>query len=724
MVAERPRLVFVGESPGDAEVARGEPFVGASGKLLHAALDRFGVSREEVWITNAVLCAPGMFVGDKERLIVARDCCVGALLMLLQEARRRVENLRVGALGKIASETLGLESYLCWERRDGFEAIALPHPAYVLRSPDQASELFIGLRKMVTPRLYPGIEMGKITLVERPSDVDVTGGEVTVIDVESDGVNPFRNRVLLIGIGVLRGNVLDIYLVPERLAADVFKSTEFKNVGGHNFKFDTIFLRRYGGPTRVDWDTMLMAFAWNEYLPLGLKDLVEIFYDVPDYKKSLIEGTDFTNVDMDALSEYLCLDLYYTVALRQLLLPTLRGREGFLRLLFDGATLLSHMEYVGVQVDMRRVEELIKLFEAECETLRRRLCTITGAVDFNPNSPKQCAAFLYNGESKSTAAAELHELAEQGNPFAQTLLKYRRVQKLLSTYLYPLRDLVDDNGRVHPQWRQTGAVTGRLSAANPSIQNIPRPDDEEGSYGKLVRSVFTAREGCSLVAVDGSQWELRVTAGESGDAFMMDIYRKGGDIHGEVTRAVFGENYTKAQRAAVKRVVFGWLYGGSVESSAEVFQVPRDKVAPYVNRFNTTLAGAVRWREQQFEKARRMGFLQSRAGRRFHFPLITLQNMHDVRKRAVNYPIQGAASDLTIQAAIRCAERIQAIGGNIIILVHDSIVAEVPKGREREAAEIIIGSMVDEASNLYPEIPWDAEAEVGDNWGEMEELKI
>ena len=733
-VADVPTALIVGESPGDLEVKHGKPFVGPSGVLLDHTLRLFRADRSNIWITNAVLCHPPI---DKAGLNHASHFCRGALLEIVNRARQRNEGIRVVALGSVAAEALGISRQLCFEQHNDVSVIALPHPAHVLRQNDQAAAFMMGLRKVFSRPSRNPVSLVGVHFVERAVDIPVEGSTAVVIDVETTGMDFMRDDVVLVGVGILRGMELEVFIIPREYVQSILRGKRLPNVGGHNFKFDLLFLQRFGVPIEVDWDTMVMAHLWNEYMPKGLKELSAYFFDAEDYRARLVGSlSGHFSVAIDQLSEYLCLDLYYTAGLYVRLSQLLKDRLHFAQFQAAVCRELTIMEHVGVHVDRERLDNARVTLLEDSKKLVSRLQAITGALDFNPNSPQQCARFLYQGGRKpppgvkvdsenSTSMAVLDAFAQQGDVFAQTLIRYRRVQKMLSAYIDPITSLISDDERVHPNWRQTATVAGRISAANPSIQNVPRTDEgEDGSYGKLVRSLFTAGKGNVIVAVDGSQWELRTVAGESGDPFLIDVYKRNGDIHGEVAKAVFGPDYTKAQRTAIKHVVFGWLYGGSVESSAEVFQVPRASVAPYIERFNARFAHVVKWREEQLRIARKQGYLQSRAGRRFHFHLITYQNLSDLRKLTANYPIQGAASDLTMLALTLCGDYLRSLGAQPVIVVHDSIVVESPEEIAHKVARTVMDAFSVAGSTWYPELPWAAEAEVGSSWGEMSPLDV
>ena len=744
-------ILVVGESPGRTEVVLGRPFVGQSGNLLRQAMRRVGIDPDGVLMTNSVLCLPT----DAKTLDIplARNACRDALFNVVRNgisAGRRY----IALFGREAADAFGVNDQFVWMYSAELSAwmIALPHPAYILRRMSESPLFFQGIAKLARRSPYEPKMHLRTTWLDDPKKFPydaIARAPYVVIDIETDTLDPSTARTIMVGIGVpINGRAFYAYIIPEERVVDMIPHIAWMvrehaaKLGGHNVKFDFVHLARYGVPIAFGWDTLPLAHAWNEHIPLGLKELSALFFDAVDWSKGVIVRGRWADVSQQEIGEYLSRDLYYTYLLHDHLRTMLgkQGRDGFV---FDFlprvAVGLARMEHHGVCIDMPKLKELIKQFEDEQAALCRQLQAITGVPSFNPNSPQQCANYLYGtlkmpkkqvaGLSENSTAAAILNQMDQENPFVRTLLRYRRVQKMLASYLRPLMELArptpDGLYRVHPQWRQTGTVTGRLSAANPSIQNIPRADEqEEGFYGKLVRDLFIAPPGHVLVAVDGSQWELRVAACESGDPFLIGVYQRGGDVHGEVSRAMFGEGYTKTQRSHAKRFVFSWLYGGSEESSAQVFQVPRSVVKQYVARFNEALKRAVEWRSEQYERARTQGYLQSRAGRRFHFPLIFSGNSDEVRKGAINYPIQGAASDLTLQAFIDCFDALLEIGAFPVILVHDSIVVEVPEDRKEEAAKIVVNALVKAAERVYPEIPWSAEAEYGSSWGSMHELRL
>jgi DNA polymerase-1 len=227
------------------------------------------------------------------------------------------------------------------------------------------------------------------------------------------------------------------------------------------------------------------------------------------------------------------------------------------------------------------------------------------------------------------------------------------------------------------------------------------------------------------VAVDGSQWELRTAACESGDPYLINAYAEGTDFHSALSDIFFPNGWTKEDRANVKRFVFAYAYGGSAESSASVFEIPKEGRDLLVARLNADLGTFIQWRKDQFVKARTKGVLRSRQGRTFHFPLIVDKNYRDVEKWSVNYTVSGPASDLVCVAAAQAGPGLRNMGVWPLFTVHDSLIMEAPEGQEFEAARYTAEFIEGHAASVYPEIPWVAEAEMSkDSWGAMKEVEL
>jgi len=652
--------------------------------------------------------------------------------------------------------------------------IALPHPAGVLRNPTRTSYFIRGLKKAIRPpREFPEVVKAEVVQstrqLPRPDDDVFINQKYVIIDLETDALDWHKSPILYVGIGVSNGSPNAVSNDPREhgvkswaVPAGVVYTFEFIewlkeflevnafHLGGHNFKFDACFLHgQLGIPApSFAWDTVLMSHVLDETWSHGLKELATYYFNAPDYEKDIKaflpkKDQHYSDIPSDELVWYLSQDLHYNLMLAWSLETSLQQTKQFDRIYLTAsipvANELTQMEVQGVVVDVGKLHEEDKLLGDEKKALALKLEAETEGKITKPGSNPQCSAWVYDTlgapkcklyplSERSTAADQLETIGPI-HPSIATLLKYRRVAKLHSSYIKILLrelhedDVIDGLMRVHPIWMQHSTVTGRLAARKPAIQTIPTTDDlEEGAYGKRVRDLFTVPEGYVIAAADGSQWELRVMACESGDQNMQQIFIDGLDFHGDVSRAGFGDDYTKKQRTYAKNFVFSLAYGGTLQSSARVIQVPGPVKEQFLATFISRFGRFVEWRDECLLEAQAKGFLETRMGRRFHFYLILADNIRKVRKFAVNYPVQGAAADLTTLAAARVGNELRANGARPIVTVHDDFAVEVPEDKWEWAAKLMSESLTDVATEYYPEIPWVAEVEVGTHWGSMRKV--
>ncbi|MDB5189903.1 MAG: polA [Parcubacteria group bacterium] len=405
---------------------------------------------------------------------------------------------------------------------------------------------------------------------------------------------------------------------------------------------------------------------------------------------------------------------------------------------------LRGMEAYGVCVDRAVLEGLRAKYRGELEDMEKKIFAVAGH-EFNVSSPKQLGDVLFDelglkapgakGAQKKTATgqrstkeSELEKLREV-HPIISDILEYRQLQKLLGTYVESIPQLLDETGKLHTQFIQTGTTTGRMASANPNLQNIPIRSDR----GRAIRNAFVAPEGFTLVALDYSQIELRIAAILSGDEKLIDIFKSGRDVHQEVAAAVFGvpaEQVDREMRRRAKIINFGILYGMGVNalkaqlgtSTSEAHQFYED----YFRTFNTL----AEYLELTKGAARRQGFTETLFGRRREFsgmksalPYVRAQ----AERMAINAPIQGTQADVIKLAMVEInrvlKEENATDDAHPILQVHDELVFEIRTTRLAELTEKIKKIM----ESVLPEsetrgVPIIAQAKSGINWGSMEPI--
>jgi len=396
---------------------------------------------------------------------------------------------------------------------------------------------------------------------------------------------------------------------------------------------------------------------------------------------------------------------------------------------------LARMMDRGIRVDIEYLKKLSKTYRKKLEKLAREVYKHSG-TEFNINSPQQLAGVLYTtlglkGSARtatgqrSTRESELQKLIGI-HPIIDSILSYRELQKLLSTYIDTIPALVSPkDGRLHAEFLQTGTTTGRLSSRNPNLQNIPIRTD----LGRAVRGAFVAEEGYVLASIDYSQIELRVSAAITGDTKMRDVFVRGGDIHTEVAREVFGSSDAEARRKA-KIINFGIHYGMGVNALARAIGAPRKDAQLFLESYFERFPGIAKHIETTKQFVHKNGYTETLFGRRRYFPGIQSHLPYvraEAERMAINAPIQGTSADI-IKIAM---SRVDAFLDDkkirdkvhLVLQIHDELVYEIHHdGAQKLGRELktIMESVVPESK--LGGVPLIADVSVGANWGEMSKL--
>lgn len=405
--------------------------------------------------------------------------------------------------------------------------------------------------------------------------------------------------------------------------------------------------------------------------------------------------------------------------------------------------IVERMHVDGVMIDVKYLKSLAKEYTTGLKEIEKRIYAHAGH-EFNINSPKQLGAVLYDelkigeeGKQKKTAGGarttredELVKLADQ-HPIIADILAHRELQKLLSTYIDKIPDLVQKDGRLHAEFLQAGSATGRMASQNPNVQNIPIKTE----YGRRIRNAFVAAPGYVLATIDYSQIELRIAAGLSGDEKLLRVFKEGGDIHTEVASFVFGVEKDKVDREMRRRakvINFGILYGMGVNALRANLgsSVSRAEAAEYLEDYFKTFSGVTAWIEKTKAFVHKHGYVETLYGRRRYFPGIksTLPGVVAAAERAaVNAPMQGTQADIIKLAMIEADKMIEREGLHervkLLLQVHDELMYEVAEKdvdelvpRLRQVMESII------EGDMLAGVPIIAEASTGKNWGDMHKL--
>ena len=395
------------------------------------------------------------------------------------------------------------------------------------------------------------------------------------------------------------------------------------------------------------------------------------------------------------------------------------------------APILARMESAGVLLDSGILRKLSQDMERKVIALSEEIHTLAGTA-FNINSPKQLSKVLFEdlglpaparrGKTRalSTASDVLEGLVDRHEVIAN-ILDYRRLMKLKGTYVDALPALIDAaTGRLHTTFNQCGAATGRLSSANPNLQNIPVRTE----LGREIRAAFVARPGWTLLAADYSQIELRILAHISRDAVLVEAFRNGEDIHTRTAAEVFGVPPLMVgpeERRRAKAVNFGIVYGLSPFGLAKQLDISQADARAYIDAYFERYGGVKKFMDKAVAEARRDGHTRTLLRRRR--PIHDLDSRNpNVRgfaeRTAINSPIQGSAADLIKLAMIRIDAKLREQRSDAVMLlqVHDELLFEVPEAEVAPLAEMVKHEM----QQVYAlDVPLVADVKVGPNWRDM-----
>ncbi|MEH6304934.1 DNA polymerase I [Olivibacter sp. CPCC 100613] len=508
---------------------------------------------------------------------------------------------------------------------------------------------------------------------------------------------------------------------------------------GQNLKFDILVLSWYDVKVAGElFDTMLAHYLIDPETRHGMDVLSENYLGYTPVSITTLIGPkgkgqlNMRDVDPKIVSDYAAEDADITLQLQEVFEPMLTKVEAdqlAREVEFPLVHVLVEMERVGVRIDVKALSDFSLAIQNEVQILEARIYEKAG-VPFNIASPKQLGEVLFDKlqldpKAKKTKTGQyqtgedvLIALANKSD-IVQDILEYRQLQKLRSTYVDALPQLINaKTGRVHTSYNQAVAATGRLSSNNPNLQNIPIRTER----GKEVRKAFIARDDEHVIlSADYSQIELRLIAEISKDANMLDAFAKGLDIHTATAAKVYGvplAEVTANQRRNAKAVNFGIIYGQSAFGLSQSLGIPRREAADMIEQYFIQYPGIRNYMNNTIAFAKEHGYVETLRKRRRYLRDINSANA-TVRgfaeRNAINAPIQGSAADLIKIAMIHIHQDIQQanLKGKMTMQVHDELVFDVPKNEVAAFKEIIEERM---KGALKTEVPIVVEIGEGQNW--------
>lgn len=578
------------------------------------------------------------------------------------------------------------------------------------------------------------------SLVERLKD-----REVICFDTETDGTDPMQARLVGISLSPTPGVGYYIPVLGEKgidqqeaisMLGTLFENEKMVKVA-HNYKFDYMMLRRAGMKIRGNaFDTMIAGYLIDARQKLKMDDLARKYLNYDPIPITDLIGTGRNQKTMDQLSPenitvYACEDADITLRLYEIL-KTILDKEDLAEIAetieFPLMEVLAEMEMFGIRVDEKMLEDFSGVLREDLLNLEQQIYEKAG-TEFNINSPQQLGEVLFDkmglpaGKKTktgqySTSESVLSKLAAEYE-MPELILKYRALSKLKSTYVDALPKLIHgETGRIHTDFNQSIAATGRLSSSNPNLQNIPIRTER----GREIRKAFIADEGFKLLSADYSQVELRVIASISGDENMIETFKNDEDIHSRTAKEVFGldsiDDVTPDHRRKAKEVNFGIPYGVSAYGLASRLGISNEEGKELIDQYFERFPGILDYINDTKEFANEHGYVKTLLGRRRFIPDINSGNWNRrsfAERTAINTPIQGTAADIIKIAMINIQEYIEEyeLKTRMLLQVHDELVFEIPE-EELEEVPGKIREMMETAYEL--DVPLKVDMGIADNW--------
>ena len=569
------------------------------------------------------------------------------------------------------------------------------------------------------------------------------------LDTETTSLDPMQAR--LVGISVSWAFGMAAYIPLSHTFAESQLSTDLvlnslkpllenESLGkiGQNLKYDQHVFKNHGIDLKgIVGDSMLASYIVESHLKHNLDDLAARWLDEKTtiYEDLCGKGTKqipFTDVSVANATAYAWQDADFALRIERHLRGMMNTQqiEMYEQMELPVAQVLFQMERNGVQVDRVELAQQSAALGEELLQLEQQAFELAGQP-FNLNSPKQLQEILFNklgiptkGLKKtktgiSTDESVLEKLADD-YPLPKVILQNRSLAKLKSTYTDKLPEMINpQTGRIHTNYAQAVAITGRLASNNPNLQNIPIRTEQ----GRKVRRAFTAPDGYVIVSADYSQIELRIMAHLSGDETLQVAFQSGEDVHRRTAAEVFGvvpEKITSEQRRYAKTINFGLIYGMGEFGLAKALGIDNVSAKMFIQRYFARYVGVAEYMERTKEQAKQQGFVETLFGRKLYLPDIHAKNAAaraSAERAAINAPMQGTASDLIKRAMIAVQDFLNKnqLKTLLIMQVHDELVLQVHESELDLITDKLPKIMASVGDGIL-NVPLLAQVGVGANW--------
>lgn len=782
-----PKLMFVGESPGEEEDQEGEPFIGKAGKILNSVFNRLGIIREETFITNAIKCHP--LLNSKPNT----DCFNTCTATYLRKEIELVQPQLIICLGVLAARALLQEQMNIVRARNniwytkgplpqGIPFIVTYHPAATFHIQEALGAIIDDLRwaqSIVEGTFKKKKEKNKYKKIDSISKINLDGVKWIDIDTESDGLDPFKKGKELLSIQISTSKGKGYYLDwSAKVALEIRFLFDNPNLSfnGHNLKHDLKWLHSKAGvdifPLRIN-DTIQNIHLLDENFPDKSLDTVSTsFTNLKGHKNELVRlineyvrthkrkkekitkarsrlwAEAFKSLPGVIRYKYACGDADATGRLRRYFLPRLKeeGLYPLHKLMMETTKLITEAECHGIKIDLEYHKELKKIYKKKVNRIYKELAILAHDEEMNHRSNIQLKHLFYikwkcistpvkSGRkiinfSTGKDALDImlgHEKRPKVINYIKKLMEYRKESKLYGTYIKGLSRFLR-SGYIHATWNLTGADTGRSTCKNPNLQQLPRSSP--------IKGMFVSRfDDGELGQLDASQGELRIMAHAANIKRMIQHFKEGRDIH--AATASDGEGIrvsaiTEEVRYRYKQANFSIGFGSGVKTAAREMETSVENAARVMANWNRTYPEWKVYAKGVEKFLSKHGYVETLFHRRRRLNLLEPYTASGQRiiRQAINATIQGSLVDYCRLGGVALRRRIQQEGlqNDILILgdVHDSWWFDYRRKYRKKLYQMVKEEFENPDTSEFGftfKVPMKVDFKYGPNLKDMKELK-
>jgi len=788
MGSKKSGIIFIGEAPHTEEIKQGRPFVGRSGKLLGKLLEKIGINREEVVVANALKC---MIIPDIPKSVVnqAMKCCKPYLedtilianpkliVCLGDNALKQLMGRNVGAISKQRGRIL---------EYNGSLVIPTFHPAYVLRGchpefPDIDESIMYSRERLILKdfMLIKEVMNNGVKPIEnkhgdyipvsaRQFRTQFAKSKILAFDVEWEG-----DKLLCMSATDTEGKafVYTIWnnLIPKDVRTVLENPDIIKVVA--NRPSDEVMLSKLAGCNVKGTinDVFLMAHLIDENIEKISLEYLANTYSSLNYIKDVAKGKrlNLSELDFESLREYSGIDADATIrvynSLKEHLKQDKKVLNYYVNFLQPVSDLLPVLKSYGCRIDIQKLKENEQYLKQHAqkihdeaismipESIRKKYSdnlSLTRAnllIDYLFLSRKgaRLKPKIFTGKTKVPSTAENHLILFKDNEFVNKLFEFKKLTKLISTYITPMYDYIHEDGRIYPDTFLYRTVTGRTAMTNPPIQQIPQRGSD---YVKYIKELFIADDGYEMVAMDLGQSELRIMAWQANEKRMLEAFNNNIDIHALTASLVTGkkiEEITKEERHSAKGINFGFLYAMSANSFVSYakeeygIDITMEEAQEFRNRFFKAYPSIMGYHNVIKEYVWKHGFIYSPLGRKRRLPEINSPDNSErakAERQAINFRIQSFSSDLGLLGMYLFYEayrkdKILKDKVKLLWFIHDAIFFQAKKEVLDKAIDLAVRCLTERTKHyiyskfkLVVDYPITCEVKVGRSWADLKTI--